>query len=128
MSLHQVIATDGAPAPIGPYVQAVESGGTVYTSGQIALDPKTGEMVGEDAPTQARQVLENLLAVLNAAGCGPQNVLRTTIYLVDMEDFSGVNEVYAEFFGEHPPTRATVAVAGLPKGARVEIDAVACTP
>jgi 2-iminobutanoate/2-iminopropanoate deaminase len=119
------IQTDGAPAAIGPYSQAATAAGFLFCSGQIALDPATGEMVGSSAAEQARQVLANLSAVLAAGGCGWQDVLRTTIYLVDMADFAAVNEVYAEALGACRPARATVAVAALPKGARVEIDAVA---
>lgn len=119
------IATTAAPAAIGPYSQAVEAGGTVYCSGQIAIDPKDGTLVEGDAAAQARQVLANLDAVLAAAGCTRADVVRCTIFLTDMGDFGAVNEVYADFFGEVRPARATVAVAGLPKGVDVEIDAIA---
>lgn len=119
------IHTDQAPKAIGPYQQAIVHGTTVYCSGQIALSPQTGEIVGKTAAEQAEQVLRNLRAVLQAAGSGPERVLKTTIFLVDMQDFAAVNEVYARHFPDHKPARSTVAVAALPKGARVEIDAVA---
>lgn len=121
-----VIHTDAAPKAIGPYNQAVVHAGIVYCSGQIALDPKTGNLVGTTAAEQAQQVLKNLCAVLAAADSGPAKVLKTTIFLVDMNDFAAVNEVYGRTFSDHKPARATVAVAALPKGARVEIDCIAC--
>ncbi len=120
-----LIETGDAPAAIGPYSQAVAADGLLYCSGQIALDPETMEMVGATAAEQAHRVLENLEAVLRAGGSGLADVLKTTIYLADMGDFAAVNEVYAAAFGAHRPARATVAAAGLPKGALVEIDAVA---
>jgi reactive intermediate/imine deaminase len=127
------VRTDAAPAPIGPYSQAVEAAGLVFCSGQVALDPGTGSMRGEgDVVAETEAVVENLTAVLAAAGCRPRDVVRTTIYLVDMADFPRVNEVYGRAFGARDgcpaPARATVAVAALPKGARVEIDAVAVKP
>jgi len=121
----ELVHTDGAPRAIGPYSQAVAADSLLFCSGQIALDPATGEMEGASAAEQARRVLANLEAVLRAGGAGLADVLKTTIYLVDMADFAAVNEVYAAAFGAHRPARATVAVAALPKGARVEIDAVA---
>jgi 2-iminobutanoate/2-iminopropanoate deaminase len=121
----QTIATPDAPAAIGPYSQAVRAGGLLYCSGQIALDPATGEMVGDTAADQAEQVLKNLAAVLEAGGASLGSVLKTTIFLADMDDFAAVNEVYARHFGDHRPARATVAVRTLPKNALVEIDAVA---
>ncbi|MFB3066317.1 MAG: RidA family protein [Planctomycetota bacterium] len=120
-----LIETRDAPAAIGPYSQAVAADGLLFCSGQIALDPETMEMVGATAAEQAHQVLENLEAVLRAGGSSLKDVLKTTLYLADMGDFTAVNEVYAVAFGEHRPARATVAAAGLPKGALVEIDAVA---
>ena len=120
-----LIETGDAPAAIGPYSQAVAADGLLYCSGQIALDPETMEMVGATAAEQAHRVLENLEAVLRAGGSSLTDVLKTTIYLADLGDFAAVNEVYAAAFGEHRPARATVAAAGLPKGALVEIDAVA---
>ena len=121
------VNTDAAPAPVGPYNQAVLAGNVVYCSGQIALDPASGVMVGEgDEEAETRQVLSNLQAVLQAAGTGPQRVVRTTVFLVDLADFARVNGIYAEVFGEGiSPARACVQVAALPKGARVEIDAIA---
>ena len=122
------IQTDGAPAAIGPYSQAVRAGGLLFCSGQIALDPASGEMTGATAAEQARRALANLTAVLEAGGCGWEHVLKTTIYLIDMADFAAVNEVYAEALGARRPARATVAVGALPKDALVEIDAVARVP
>jgi 2-iminobutanoate/2-iminopropanoate deaminase len=119
------IETDGAPAAIGPYSQAIRTGDTVWCSGQIALDPATGAMVGETAAEQAEQALRNLGAVLEAAGSGFERLLRCTIYLVDMTDYAAVNAVYAKYMPEPAPARAAVAVAGLPRDARVEISAVA---
>jgi reactive intermediate/imine deaminase len=126
-SLSQAVNTPAAPAPVGPYNQAVLAGGVLYCSGQIALDPKSGAMVGEgDVEAETRQVLSNLKAVLAAAGCMPEQVVRTTVFLVDLGDFSRVNALYAEVFGSGvAPARACVQVAALPKGARVEIDAIA---
>ncbi|MFN6338780.1 MAG: Rid family detoxifying hydrolase [Cyanobacteriota bacterium] len=124
------VNTPEAPAPVGPYNQAVRAGGWLFCSGQIALDPHTGQMVGAgDVAAESRQVLANLRAVLRAAGVGPAQVVRTTVYLVDLADFATVNELYAEVFGAGvAPARACVQVAALPKGARVEIDAVAVMP
>jgi 2-iminobutanoate/2-iminopropanoate deaminase len=119
------VLTENAPAPIGPYNQAIRAGDYLFCSGQIALDPASGEMVGDDAATQARQAMRNLGEVLAAAGARFDDVVKTTIFLVDMNDFAAVNAVYAESFGAVPPARSTVAVAGLPKGGRVEIEAVA---
>jgi 2-iminobutanoate/2-iminopropanoate deaminase len=119
------ITTEKAPAAIGPYSQAVESGGVLYCSGQIPLDPATGEMVSGEIKTETRQVLDNLAAVLDAGGSSLEHVLKTTIYLVQMSDFAAVNEVYGSYFSGSKPARATVAVAALPRGARVEIDAIA---
>jgi 2-iminobutanoate/2-iminopropanoate deaminase len=122
------IATKGAPAAIGPYSQAVvaPAGQLVFCSGQIALDPATGEMVGAgDVRAQTERVLENLGAVLAAAGASLATVVKTTIFLADLQDFGNVNEVYARYFPSPPPARATVQAAGLPRGALVEIDAIA---
>ncbi len=120
-----VVSTPDAPKAIGPYSQAIVHGQMVYTAGQVALDPATMELVPGGVAEQAERVLTNLRAVLAAAGCGLGQVIKTTVYLVDMADFSAMNEVYARHFGDHRPARSTVAVAGLPKGARVEIDVVA---
>lgn len=122
------VSTPGAPAAIGPYSQAVLHDGLVWCSGQIALDPATGQMSAGSVAEQTAQVLANLDAVLRAAGTDRTRVLRTTVYLRDMADFSAMNEVYATFFGPTRPARATVAVAGLPRDARVEIDCVAAVP
>ena len=118
------IHTDRAPAALGPYSQAVVSGGLCFTSGQIALSPETGEIVGEDITTQTRQVLENLCAVLAAAGASPETVVKTTCYLADIADFAAFNAVYAEYF-PGKPARSCVAVKDLPRGALVEVEAVA---
>jgi 2-iminobutanoate/2-iminopropanoate deaminase len=120
-----MIRTDKAPAPIGPYSQAILVGNELFCSGQIAIDPATGELTGADAAAQTEQVLRNLGAVLQAAQMDYANVVKTSIFLVDMNDFAAVNEVYAKYFDASKPARSTVAVAGLPKGARVEIDAIA---
>jgi 2-iminobutanoate/2-iminopropanoate deaminase len=120
-----IVATDAAPQAIGPYSQAVVVDGTVYTAGQIALDPQTGDVVGRTAAEQTERVLQNLAAVLAAAGSGLGLVVKTTVYLADMADFPAMNEVYARHFGNHKPARSTVQAAGLPKGVRVEIDAIA---
>ena len=120
--------TTGAPEAIGPYSQAVACAGWLYTSGQVALDPATGELVSSDFEAQARQVMSNLRAVLASAGCGFEDVVRATIYVVDLADFAAVNGIYGEAMGEHRPARSTVQVAALPKGALVEIDLVAKLP
>ena len=120
-----VVSTPGAPKAIGPYSQAIAHGGLVYTAGQVALDPATMELVAGGVSEQADRALTNLAAVLAEAGSGLDRVIKTTVYLVDMADFGAMNEVYARHFGNHRPARSTVAVAGLPKGARVEIDVVA---
>ena len=129
MSSIKEINTPEAPAPLGPYSQAVlVRGSTLYVSGQIALDAKTGELVGQgDVQAEAKQVLKNLGEVLKAAGAGPQNVVRCTVFLQDLNDFAAVNEVYADFFKGSPvaPSRSCVQVAKLPKGVAVEIDAIA---
>jgi 2-iminobutanoate/2-iminopropanoate deaminase len=123
--MRKTIQTGGAPAPIGPYSQAVRSGKELFCSGQIALDPKTGEVVEGDVAAQTARVLDNLGAVLREAGYDFADVVKTTIFLVDMNDFAAVNAVYAKVFGESKPARSTVAVAGLPRGVRVEIEAIA---
>lgn len=123
--MNQAVRSENAPAPIGPYSQAVAAGSELFCSGQIALDPASGELVGTDAAAQAQQALRNLGAVLQAGGMSYDDVVKTTIFLVDMNDFSAVNEVYAACFNTAKPARSTVAVAALPKGARVEIEAIA---
>ena len=124
---HKVIVTDRAPKAIGPYSQAISAQGTmIFCSGQIPLSPETGEMLGAgDVRAQTKQVMENLGAVLKAAGADHSKVVRTTIFLADLADFGAVNEIYGGYFKEAPPARATVQVAGLPRGALVEIDAIA---
>lgn len=121
----KAISTADAPAAIGPYSQAIHSGDLVFLSGQVPIDPKTGELVGGDIAAQTERVLDNLAAVLAAAGAGFGDVVKTTIYLVDLGDFQVVNQTYAKRFSSAPPARATVQVSALPKGARVEIDAIA---
>ena len=123
----EAVVTAAAPAPVGPYNQAVKAAGLLFCSGQIALDPATGAMVGSgDVEAETRQVLANLQAVLAAAGCSPQQVVRTTVFLADLADFAKVNALYAEVFGAGvSPARACVQVAALPKGGRVEIDCIA---
>jgi 2-iminobutanoate/2-iminopropanoate deaminase len=121
----EAIHSASAPAAIGPYSQAIKAGNLLFCSGQIALDPKTMNMVGSTAAEQAEQVLKNLAAVLSAGGASMAHVVRTTIFLVSMADFAAVNEVYGRHFGAHKPARATVAVKELPKGGLVEIDCIA---
>ena len=123
--MRQTVATDAAPRAIGPYSQAVSAGGFVFLSGQIPLDPATGEFVAGGVAEQTEQALKNLSEVLRATGCGPEDVMKTTVFLADMQDFAAMNEVYARFFADDPPARSTVQAAGLPRGARVEIDAIA---
>jgi 2-iminobutanoate/2-iminopropanoate deaminase len=120
-----IVKSDEAPKAIGPYSQAVRMGDIVFLSGQIPLDPTTGELVAGDADAQTRQVMENLGAVLRAAGVGFPEVVRCTIYLTNLGDFGKVNEVYGSYFSTEPPARATVQVAALPRGASVEIDMIA---
>ena len=119
------IQTNGAPAAIGPYSQAIASGTLVFASGQIALDPASGQLVEGDVRAQTRQALHNLSAVLEAAGSSLGQVVKTTVFLVAMADFTAMNEVYGDFFASDPPARSTIAVAELPRNARVEIEAVA---
>jgi 2-iminobutanoate/2-iminopropanoate deaminase len=125
MALRQSVSTDGAPEAIGPYSQGVRSGSLLFCSGQIPLDPSTGEIVKEDVEGQTRRCLENLTAVCEAAGGSLADAVRCTVYLTDMGDFARVNDVYASFFeGAEPPARVAIGVAALPKGADVEIDAI----
>jgi len=125
MSKKEIINTAAAPAPIGPYNQAVKAGNTLYVSGQIALSPESGVLIQGTVAEEARQVLENLGAVLAGAGYSFADVVKTTIFLRSMEDFGAVNEVYGEYFTERAPARETVAVAGLPKDVHVEISVIA---
>ena len=119
------VQTEHAPAAIGPYSQAIKAGGFVFVSGQIPIDPQTGQFVSGGVAEQTERVLKNLSAVLEAAGSSLEQVVKTTVFLADMKDFGAMNEVYARFFSAEPPARATVAAAGLPRDARVEIEAVA---
>ena len=121
----ETVSTDKAPGAIGPYSQAVKANGFVFLSGQIPLDPASGEIVAGDIKAQTRRVLENLEAVLDAAGSSLEKVVKTTVFLSNMEDFPGMNEIYAEYFGESSPARATVEVARLPKDVLIEIDMIA---
>jgi 2-iminobutanoate/2-iminopropanoate deaminase len=121
----QIIATDKAPAAVGPYSQAVCRNGLIYSAGQIGLDPATGALVEGGIEAQTRQALSNLQAVFEAAGASLDDVLKTTVFLQDIDDFAAMNQVYATFFGKAPPARSAVQVAALPLGARVEIEAVA---
>jgi 2-iminobutanoate/2-iminopropanoate deaminase len=124
-TVREPIQTDKAPAAIGPYSQAIRAGGFVFASGQIPIDPATGEFVKGGVAEQTEQVLKNLAALLEAAGSGLDKVVKTTVFLADMKEFAQMNEVYSKFFKDAPPARATVAAAGLPRDARVEIEAVA---
>ena len=119
------VSTSAAPQPIGPYSQRVISGGLLFCSGQIALDPETGELVPGDVAAQTERALQNLIAVLREAKMGPENVVKATVYLTDMADFPKMNEVYARYLGAKPPARTTIAALGLPKGVKVEIDVIA---
>lgn len=121
----EVISTENAPAAVGPYSQAIGIGDLVYTAGQVPLDRNTGELVGGGVQEQAQQALDNLKAVLEAAGSNLENVVKTTVFLQNMSDYGAVNEVYARYFGDNAPARSAVAVAALPLGALVEIEAVA---
>jgi 2-iminobutanoate/2-iminopropanoate deaminase len=122
-----VIAVDGAPRPFAgaPYNQAIKAGGLVFCAGQVAIDPEGGALVGDDVAAQTHRALRNLQAVLEGAGSGLDQVLKTTVFMTDLGEFGAMNEVYAEYFTSDPPARSTVQVAGLPAGARVEIEAVA---
>jgi 2-iminobutanoate/2-iminopropanoate deaminase len=122
---HEAIHTEHAPAAVGPYSQAIRWGNLVYTAGQVALDPTSGLLVGEDVASQTEQVFKNLQAVLQAAGSDLTRVVKSTVFLTTMDHFGAMNEVYARHFPEPAPARSTVAVAGLPKSALVEIEVVA---
>ncbi|MET0752657.1 MAG: RidA family protein [Pyrinomonadaceae bacterium] len=123
--MKEIISTEKAPGAIGPYSQAVKAGNIVFCSGQIPIDPATGNFVSEDVAEQTEQVLKNLSAVLEAAGTSLNNVFKTTVFLADMNDFVAMNEVYAKYFSENKPARATVQAARLPRDARVEIECIA---
>ena len=123
--MRQVVKTGRAPEAIGPYSQAIKAGGFVFVSGQIPIDPETGQFVSGGIAEQTRQVMKNLASVLDAAGSDLQLVVKTSVFLADMEEFAAMNEVYGKFFGDEPPARATVQAVRLPRDARVEIEAVA---
>ncbi|MGH9493013.1 MAG: RidA family protein [Terriglobales bacterium] len=123
--MRYLVESSEAPKAIGPYSQGIKANGFVFVSGQVALDPKTGAMVGSDVAAQTDRVLQNLRAIVEAAGSDLDRVVKTTVYLRSMADFAAMNEVYAKYFKGEPPARATVAVAGLPKDALVEIDVIA---
>ncbi len=124
-TVKQIITTGDAPKAIGPYSQAVVAGGFVFASGQIPLDPSTGELVEGGIAEQAEQVLRNISKVLEAAGTGLERVVKTTVFLADMNDFAAMNEVYGRYFSHEPPARSTVQAARLPRDVRVEIDVIA---
>lgn len=121
----KVVSTDGAPKAIGPYSQGIDTGSLVFVSGQIPIDPATGQFVAGGIAEQTERVLKNVEAILSASGLSMSNVVRTTVYLIDLGEFAAMNEVYARYFPRDHPARATVQVAALPKGARVEIDVIA---
>lgn len=126
--MREAVATSDAPAAIGPYSQAIVAGGFLFVSGQIPLDPATGRLVSGTIAEETRRVFDNLAAILTAAGAGFDDVVKTTVYLSDMADFTAMNEVYATYFSAPAPARATVQAAALPKGVRVEIDLIALIP
>ncbi len=125
--MKKIVSTSDAPAAIGPYSQAVRCGSMLFCAGQIPLDPVTGQMVSGDVSVQAKRVLKNIAALLKAERLSFDHIVKTTVFLTDMNDFQTVNEIYATYFGENPPARSTVAVAGLPKGAKLEIEVIAMT-
>ncbi|MEJ5230247.1 MAG: RidA family protein [Pseudothermotoga sp.] len=121
----KIITTDEAPKAIGPYSQAVEANGFVFLSGQIPLDPHTGDLVNGDIKKQASRVFENIKAILKASGCSLKNVVKATVFVTDLKNFAAINEVYSQYFGDHKPARSFVEVSALPKGAQVEIEVIA---
>src|SRR3981081_2109253 len=123
--MKKIISTTDAPAAVGPYSQAVRVGSTIYCAGQIPRDPKSGQIVSGGVDVQTRRVMDNVAAVLKAEGLTMENVVKTTIFLMDLNDFQTVNEIYGSYFKQEPPARSTVQVAGLPKGARVEVEVIA---
>jgi len=123
--MKEIVSTENAPSAIGPYSQAIKTANMVFVSGQIPIDPATGEFVSNDVTEQTEQVLKNLSAVLDAAGSSLNNVVKTTVFLADMNDFAAMNEIYGRFFSENKPARATVQAARLPRDARVEIECIA---
>ncbi|MDA1185722.1 MAG: RidA family protein [Acidobacteria bacterium] len=126
--MRQAVAAPGAPKAIGPYSPAIRAGNLLFLSGQIPIDPVTGQLVDGDIATQTDQVMRNVCALLEAAGAGPEHLVRTTVFLADLDEFAAMNERYATYLVDPPPARATVQVARLPMNARVEIDAVAVLP
>jgi 2-iminobutanoate/2-iminopropanoate deaminase len=124
----EIVHTDKAPKAIGPYSQAIRTDSMIYAAGQTGIDPATGDLIAGGVEEQTRQVLTNLQNVIETAGSSFKNVVKTTVFLKDMNDFAKMNAIYAEYFGENPPARSTIAVAGLPKGGLVEIEAVALIP
>jgi 2-iminobutanoate/2-iminopropanoate deaminase len=125
--MKDIVLTDRAPKPIGPYSQAIKANGFLFASGQVAIDPKTNEFIGGDIRQQTERVLDNVKGLLEASGTNLHHVVKTTVFLKDMNDFTAMNEIYARYFTSAPPARSTMAVAGLPKGALLEIDVVALT-
>jgi len=123
--MREIVLTDRGPKPIGPYSQAVKANGFLFVSGQVAIDPKTNEFIGGDIRQQTERVFENIKGVLEAAGSNLHHVVKTTVFLKDMNDFTSMNEIYARYFTSAPPARSTVAVAGLPKGALLEVEVIA---
>ncbi len=123
----KALFTDKAPRPIGPYSQAIQAGNFLFLAGQVPLDPATGELIEGDIAAQTRRTMENIMAVLENAGLGPENVVKTTVYLADMDEVAAMNEVYGTYFKETPPARAAIQVARLPKDAKIEIDMIALT-
>lgn len=123
--MREIVATELGPKAIGPYSQAVKVNGFVFTAGQVALDPETGSMVGSEIKSQTERVLQNLKGIVEAAGSSLEKVVKTTVFLKDMNDFAAMNEIYARYFSSTPPARSTVEVARLPKDARVEIEVIA---
>lgn len=126
--MKKIINTDAAPAPVGPYSQAVQAGPFLYCSGQIAIDPKTNQVMLGSVQEQTELVMKNIEGVLKAAGASWKNIVKTTIFLTDMQDFPKVNEIYGRYFPENPPARSTIAVAGLPKGVNVEVEVTVYIP
>jgi 2-iminobutanoate/2-iminopropanoate deaminase len=126
--MKKIVATDHAPAAIGPYSQAIRSGSMLFCAGQIPLDPKSGQIVSDDVAAQTKQVLENVSGILQAAGLNFSHVVKTTVFLISMDHFQTVNEIYGTYFRENPPARSTVAVSALPRSAKIEIEVIAMAP
>ena len=123
--MKDIVHTDRGPKPVGPYSQAIKANGFLFMAGQVSLDPKTGEMIGTDIRQQTQRTLENVKGILESAGCNLHHVVKTTVFLKDMNDFTAMNEVYAQYFASAPPARTTVQAARLPKDALVEIEVIA---